>query len=109
MALPVKQRFTEGDTDATVQFTCKRNGSVLNLTGYTAVKFYARKKGGAALAVIDGTIDTPLSGLVSFDLTTVAAAQGAYVCQIRTTNASSKVRRCDPFQVDVIEPVETSS
>lgn len=108
MALyPLKHTFTEGDTDALARYTLKRNGSALDLTGYTEVKLYVRPRSGSAVAAITGSIVSPsTSGVVEFDHTTIAAAAGSYLCQIRTTNSGGDFRRTPYFQTDVLEPVE---
>lgn len=106
---PTKHTYTAGDTDAVDRYTLKRNGAVVDLTGYTAVTLYARARYGAAVTPIAGTIVTAASGLVEFDHTTIAATAGSYVCQVRWTNAASKLRRSKKFQTDVEVPVESAS
>lgn len=102
-----KHTFTEGDTDAAARYTIKRNGTAFDLTGYTVVTLYARLRGGAALAAITGSIVSPATaGIVEFDHVTMTATAGTYFCQIKLTNAASKVRRTLPFQNDVLTPVE---
>lgn len=103
-----KFQFTTGDTDAIERYTLKRGGSAIDLAGYTGVKLYAlRRDDDTTLSAIVGSIVTPGSGLVQFDHTTIAATRGTYLCQIETTNGSSKVRRSPYFQIDVVDKVET--
>ena len=102
----VKHTFTKGDTDAVARYTIKRNGAVLNLTDYTAVTLYAKARGQTALTPIVGSIVSPATGgIVEFDHVTMAAADGAYFCQIKLTNSSGDTRHTLPFQNDVIVPV----
>jgi hypothetical protein len=107
---PVKHTYTAGDTDATDRYNLKRNGSAVDLTGYTAVTLYAKARGASAVTPIVGSIVSPsTAGIVEFDHTTIAAMAGAYICQIKWTTAASKVRRSVKFQTDVQVPVETAS
>lgn len=103
-----KHTFTAGDTDAVARYTIKRNGSALDLTGYTAATLYAKLRGGAALSPVVGSIVSPAtSGIVEFDHATLTATAGSYSCQIKLTNASALVRRTLQFQNDVLVPVES--
>lgn len=102
--------FVVGETDATRSYTLSEGGSGANRTGDTAVKLYAMKRvvGGTwtAVAAITGSYTSISTGVCSFDHTTIAAALGEYVCEIETTNASSKIRRWGPFGITVRQKVE---
>ena len=98
----VKFRFAVGDTDTTRRYALLENGVAKNLTGFSAVKLYARVTGGAALAAITGSIASPATaGLVDVDHDTIAAAEGTYFCDLEATSAAGIVSSEDTFLITV--------
>lgn len=98
----VKFRFAVGDTDTTRRYALLENGSAKDLTGFSAVKLYARPRGGAALSAITGVIASPATaGLVDVDHDTIAAAEGLYLCDLEATSASGIVSSEDTFLISV--------
>lgn len=98
----VKFRFAVGDTDTTRRYTLKENGSAKDLTGFTAVKLYARPRGGNALTAITGVVASPATaGLVDVDHDTIAANEGVYVCDLEATSGAGIVSSEDTFLITV--------
>lgn len=102
----VAQRFAAGATDATRRYALKQNGAAFDLTGYTAVKLYARLPGDTPVIVspITGTVISASGGTVDFDHTSIAALAGTYTCDIETTSATAKLGYSEEtFQI-VVRP-----
>lgn len=98
----VKFKFGAGDTDTTRRYALTENGAAKDLTGFSAVKLYARPRGGAALAAITGVIASPATaGLVDIDHDTIAANEGFYLCDLEATSAAGIVSSEDTFAITV--------
>lgn len=101
MSDKVLYRFGVGDTDTTRRYSLRQNSAAMNLTGFTFVKLYARKRGGSALAAITGTVISAAGGTVDFDHDTIAANEGVYVCDIEGTNGSGISTSEETFLITV--------
>lgn len=98
----VKFKFGVGDTDTTRRYALTENNAAKDLTGFTFVKLYARKRGGAALTAINGVIASPATaGLVDVDHDTIAAAEGVYICDLEATSGAGIVSNEETFLITV--------
>lgn len=98
-------KFAAGATDATRRYAIKQNGAAVDLTGYTAVKLYAREQDtGAVVSPVTGTVISAVAGTVDFDHTTIAATAGTYLCDIQTTTGAGKIGYTEETFKIVVRP-----
>lgn len=102
----VKFKFAAGATDTVRRYALTQNGSAKDLTGFSAVKLFAeRRSDGTAVAAISGSIVSPATGgLVDVDHVTIAATEGAYLCELETTDGAGKKGYSDEPFLTVVRP-----
>lgn len=84
-----KIKLVQGDTRPTIRvaLTDDNTGSVIDLTGATAVMFFRQVGTASILDTLSGTLTDAANGLVAFpwNPTTLATAEGDYEGEIQVT------------------------
>lgn len=104
----VKLHITQGDSAPDWQFTVKRDGAVVNLTGATKVelKLHSTVDGSITNSADDDcTIDTPTSGLVTYNLkTTDTPHAGVFLGDLVVTFSPTQVETDPDYVVIYARP-----